>query len=224
MNNYIIFESEQFDKKLYGHVMMLNYRMSNMCIKADPVSLLPVTIFLAGSAFNFEDVAEVSKPDEFTFDVVPKNQNNLQNIIAGIFDMHPEFKMELKEEYDLVTDKDVTHIIYTMPEVNKDRRKLMTDAVKLFHTECKASIDLEYTQLQARLVEPYLSMKPGEVDEANNKFNETKEKYLKMAQEILDTKLAEIEEGYQRYLQKCDEEEKASKTIDFTKGFKMHED
>ncbi len=224
MNNYIIFESDQFNRKLYGYVMMFNYRMSNMCIKADIVSLLPITIYLADSALDFEDVANVTKPDEFTFDVVPKNQNNLQNIIEGIFDMHPEFKMELRNEMDPLTDKDVTHIMYTMPEVDKDRRKLMIDAVKLFHTECKASIDLEYTQLQARQVEPYLSMKPEEVEEANNKFKETKDKYLKKAEEMLDAKLAEIEEGYQRYLEKCDEEEEASKTIDFTKGFKMQED
>ncbi len=224
MNNYILFESDQLNRKLHGHVMMLNYRMSNMCIKADPVSLLSVTINLAGSALDFEDVAQASKPDEFTFDVVPKNQNNLQNIIIGVFDMHPEFKMELKVEHDPLTDKDVTHIMYTMPEVDKDRRKLMIDAVKLFHTECKASIDLEYTQLLARLVEPYLSMKPEEVEEANNKFKETKDNYLKKAQGILDSKLSAIEEGYQRYLEKCDEEEEASKTIDFTKGFKMEEE
>ena len=98
MNNYISFETIDFAKKLKGYNMLFNYRMSNLCVKAEPTALMPVTVFVAGTEYNLEEVANILKPDDFSFDVYPKNQNNLQDIISGIFDVHPEFKMELKTD------------------------------------------------------------------------------------------------------------------------------
>jgi ribosome recycling factor len=201
MNNYISFETIDFAKKLKGYNMLFNYRMSNLCVKAEPTALMPVTVFVAGTEYNLEEVANILKPDDFSFDVYPKNQNNLQDIISGIFDVHPEFKMELKtDKAENEGGADTQHVFYTMPPVDKDRRKLLNETTKTFHKECMVNLDLAYADLQARLVEPYTQMSPQNVDEARKGFKKVYDDARDECDKMLQLKLNEIEEGYQRYL------------------------
>jgi ribosome recycling factor len=201
MNNYISFETIDLAKKLKGYNMLFNYRMSNLCVKAEPTALMPVTVFVAGTEYNLEEVANILKPDDFSFDVYPKNQNNLQDIISGIFDVHPEFKMELKtDKAENEGGADTQHVFYTMPPVDKDRRKLLNETTKTFHKECKVNLDITYAELQARLVEPYTQMSPQDVDEARKGFKKVYDKAREECDKMLQLKLNEIEEGYQRYL------------------------
>ena len=201
MNNYISFETIDFAKKLKGYNMLFNYRMSNLCVKAEPTALMPVTVFVAGTEYNLEEVANILKPDDFSFDVYPKNQNNLQDIISGIFDVHPEFKMELKtDKAENEGGADTHHVFYTMPPVDKDRRKLLNETTKTFHKECMVNLDVTYADLQARLVEPYTQMSPQDVDEARKGFKKVYDKAREECDKMLQLKLNEIEEGYQRYL------------------------
>ena len=201
MNNYISFETIDFAKKLKGYNMLFNYRMSNLCVKAEPTALMPVTVFVAGTEYNLEEVANILKPDDFSFDVYPKNQNNLQDIISGIFDVHPEFKMELKtDKAENEGGADTHHVFYTMPPVDKDRRKLLNETTKTFHKECMVNLDVTYADLQARLVEPYTQMSPQDVDEARKGFKKVYDKAREECDKMLQQKHNEIEEGYQRYL------------------------
>lgn len=201
MNNFITFELTDLAKKLKGYTMLFNYRMSNFCVKAEPTALMPVTIVVAGMEFNLEEVANIMRPDDFTFDVYPKNPNNLQDIINGIFDAHPEFKMELKtDKAEIEGAEDKRHVIYTMPPVDKNRRKLLNETVKAFHKECKVNLDVTYAELQTRLVEPYATMSPLDIDEANKGFKKVFDKAKEECDKMLELKLNEIEEGYQRYL------------------------
>lgn len=201
MNNYISFETIDFAKKLKGYNMLFNYRMSNLCVKAEPTALMPVTVFVAGTEYNLEEVANILKPDDFSFDVYPKNQNNLQDIISGIFDVHPEFKMELKtDKAENEGGADTQHVFYTMPPVDKDRRKLLNETTKTFHKECMVNLDVTYADLQARLVEPYTQMSPQDVDEARKGFKKVYDDSRDECDKMLQLKLNEIEEGYQRYL------------------------
>ena len=206
MNNYISFETIDFAKKLKGYNMLFNYRMSNLCVKAEPTALMPVTVFVAGTEYNLEEVANILKPDDFSFDVYPKNQNNLQDIISGIFDVHPEFKMELKtDKAENEGGADTQHVFYTMPPVDKDRRKLLNETTKTFHKECMVNLDVTYADLQARLVEPYTQMSPQDVDEARKGFKKVYDKAREECDKMLQQKLNEIEEGYQRYLHEDNE-------------------
>lgn len=201
MNNYISFETIDFAKKLKGYNMLFNYRMSNLCVKAEPTALMPVTVFVAGTEYNLEEVANILKPDDFSFDVYPKNQNNLQDIISGIFDVHPEFKMELKtDKAENEGGADTQHVFYTMPPVDKDRRKLLNETTKTFHKECKVNLDVTYAELQARLVEPFAKMSPLDIDEARKGFKKVYDDARDECDKMLQLKLNEIEEGYQRYL------------------------
>lgn len=201
MNNYITFELTDLAKKLKGYIMLFNYRLSNFCVKAEPTALMPVTVVLADAEYNLEEVANIMKPDDFSFDVYPKNQNNLQEVIKGIFDAHPEFKMELKtDKAENEGGEDKHHVLYTMPPVDKNRRKLLNEAAKTFHKECVVNLDVTYAELQARLVEPYTKMSPLEIDEARKAFKKAYDSAKDQCDKMLELKQNEIEEGYQRYL------------------------
>ena len=201
MNNYITFELTDFAKKVKGYSMLFNYRMTNLCVKAEPTALMPVTVLVAGTEYNLEEVANIMRPDDFSFDVYPKNPNNLQDIISGIFDVHPEFKMELKtDKAEHEGGEDKHHAFYTMPVVDKDRRKLLNDTVKVFHKECMANLDVTYAELQTRLVEPYAKMSPQDIDEAGKAFKKVYDKAREECDKMLQLKQNEIEEAYQRYL------------------------
>jgi hypothetical protein len=202
MNNYIAFEINDFQKKLNGYNMLFNYRMTNLCVKVEPTALMPVTVILANAEYNLEEVADIIKVDDFSIDVYPKNQNNLQQVIDGIFDVHPEFKMELKtDKAETEGGEDKHHAFYTMPEVNKERRDLLNDLTKTFHKECQLNLDATYAELQVRLMEPYTKMSPAEIDEARQGFENIFNKAKEMCDKLLQLKLNEIEEGYQRYFE-----------------------
>ena len=201
MNNFITFELTDLSQKMKGYNMLFNYRMSNFCVKAEPTALMPVTVAMGDMEYNLEEVANIMRPDDFTFDVYPKNPNNLQAIINGIFDSHPEFKMELKtDKAEIEGGKDRQHVIYTMPPVDKNRRKLLNEAAKTFHKECTVNLDITYAELQPRLVEPYATMSPVDVDEARKAFKKVYDTAREQCDKMLEQKLNEIEEGYQRYL------------------------
>ena len=52
---------DQLHEKLTGYVAMLNFRFLNMCIKAEPASLIPVKVNIEGSQKNLEQVAMTAK-------------------------------------------------------------------------------------------------------------------------------------------------------------------
>lgn len=201
MNNYITFELTDLAKKLKGYVMLFNYRLSNLCVKAEPTALMPVSVFVADTEYNLEEVANIMRPDDFSFDVYPKNQNNLQEVIGGIFEAHPEFKMELKiDKAEHEGGEDKSHLLYTMPPVDKNRRKLLDETAKIFHKECKVNLDATYAELQPRLVEAYAKMPVLEIDEARKAFKKAYDTAKDQCDKMLEQKQNEIEEGYQRYL------------------------
>ena len=201
MNNYITFELSDLANKMKGYNMLFNYRMTNLCVKAEPTALMPVTVTLSGMEYNLEEVANILRPNDFSFDVYPKNQNNLQEVINGIFDVHPEFKMELKtDKAENERGENKLHAFYSMPPVDKNRRKLLNETVKVFHKECMVNLDVTYAELQTRLVEPYTKMSPQDIDEARKAFKKVYDKAREECDKMLELKLNEIEEGYQRYL------------------------
>ena len=135
MDNYIIAEINEFSQKENGYLALFCVRLGNFCVKADPQAMLSATIHLESAEYNFEDVADATRPNDYTFDVTPKNENNLSAIVQGVAEVHPEFKVSVKiKEYDEGFEE--RHIIYTMPEVNKERRDLLNEVCKTFHKEC----------------------------------------------------------------------------------------
>ena len=199
MDNYIIAEINEFSQKENGYLALFCVRLGNFCVKADPQAMLSATIHLESAEYNFEDVADATRPNDYTFDVTPKNENNLSAIIQGVAEVHPEFKVSVKiKEYDEGFEE--RHIIYTMPEVNKERRDLLNEVCKTFHKECVAKLDWAYSKRLADTAQLLARLSVQEADNVKKVFEKTYHDAKENAEKLLNAKLQEIEEGYQRYL------------------------
>lgn len=199
MDNYIIAEINEFSQKENGYLALFCVRLGNFCVKADPQAMLSATIHLESAEYNFEDVADATRPNDYTFDVTPKNENNLSAIIQGVAEVHPEFKVSVKiKEYDEGFEE--RHIIYTMPEVNKERRDLLNEVCKTFHQECVAKLDWAYGKRLADTAQLLARLSVQEADNVKKVFEKTYHDAKENAEKLLNAKLQEIEEGYQRYL------------------------
>ncbi|MBR1504168.1 MAG: ribosome recycling factor [Prevotella sp.] len=219
MNIYVSSAITSLKEKLNAYVALLNYRYINLCIKAELGSLLPVTV-IADKEYNLEDVALVFTPDEHQFDIHPKLRDYLQPVIDGIFDVHPEFKLEIKqvENSDDPRDK---HLLYTMPEVDKDRHDVLENLTKVFYEECDAEIDKELALHTAGLPELTGKMSAEDIDEIKDELFSIKDEYHDKTKELKQEKLIEIEEAFQRYLAANEGKKLAEDEIDFTKCMRL---
>ena len=221
MNVYVRQEVQDFQDKMNGYLTLFNYRMMNFCVKAEPVALLPVTVDFYDSEYNLEEVARIQKPNDYQLEVFPQKMDYLDEIAAGVFDVHPEFKVET------ITDKDSQgreehHLLYTMPEVNKDRRDLLNNTVKTFYDECKAHLEECNTKYEAKFVE-ILSEQPSEFEAAKDAVSDIYNDSKKQAEKLYQAKCDEIEEGYQRYLEQEEKKQsEESQKFDFTKGMPLN--
>ena len=220
MNLYITAAVKELKEKLNAYLSLLTYRYANLCVKAELGALLPVTVH-AEREYNLEDVAKVATPDDFRFEIYPNVLDHLQAIISAVFDVHPEFKMELvREDYG----NHNKHITYTMPEVNKDRRKLLNDTAKLFYEECDAEIEKECAVYMAEL--PLLADKlsVGDLADVTKMLKRSREESLETSQEIYQKKLAEIDEAYQHYLTDHADDDQGHAGFDVTSSMKLFDE
>lgn len=219
MNNIVESEINKAQGKMGGYLALLMFRYSNLCVKAELGSLIPVTIQKDFEDHNLEEFADTGIPNDYQLSVFPKDPKDRDDIIAGIFEAHPEFKMQIVSA-DGSDKEEMKYLLYTMPDVDKDRRDFLLNAVKGLCEECKARIDMTYGKYKARFVELLVSLPPEEADEANQKLEDAYKLHKEKAEEILDTKRDEIEDAYFHYVQKhlSDEENQG---YDVTQGIRM---
>ena len=66
------------NSKMNGYAVLLNYRYMNLCVKAEPASLLNVSVVCEDRPLDIEQVADVTiSPDDFHFEVYPKDSDLL---------------------------------------------------------------------------------------------------------------------------------------------------
>ena len=204
--------------------MMFNYRMMNLCVKAEPGALVPVIVTVGGKDYNLEEVAQIRRPDDYVFEIRANNGDYLQNIIDGIMDVHPEFVFEMKTEKD-IEDKDVNYAQYTMPEVDKDRYDLLSETTKAFYNECLVSIDAVYAQKEAKLAEVAVHAPAEDVQQIKNELDEYYNNAKDEAQKMRDMKLQEIEEAYLHYQEKEQDREIGKiNSFDYSQGMRLDQD
>ena len=199
----------ELDGKLTGHAALLNYRYMNLCIKAEPMSILSIIVTdIEGNTFNIEEVADCIQRDEFSFAFVPKEMEMLPFIQKGIAETHPEFKQEVikpqDDEHFFYPDTSEydqeRHIICTMPEVDDNRYDLLKQSVKALYEERKVEMDkikAEYTQT---IADRTADLPKDEADEAKNRLEELCNQYSDIIQQYRDNKEQEIEEAHQNWL------------------------
>lgn len=220
MNNYILSETSSAQKEMSAYDALLNYRFMNLCVKAEVASLMPVTVYVGDDECNIEDVADVSLPNEYQMTIYPKNPNNLSAIIQAVYEAHPEFKMEIKSHNDS-DEANQRYVLYTMPEVDKNRHDFLNEGVEGLADECRLKIDAVYAKYEAKFVEELAKLPPEVLDEAKQALDNVRKKSQDMAINLLIKKQQEIDDAYVRYQEKQEQEKVEQKDYDVAHGFKM---
>lgn len=206
----------ELDTKLNGYVALLNYRYMNLVVKAEAVSLLPITVSYGGDEFCIEEVADVAQPSETQLIIYPKDQDLLFSIGKGIATTHPEYEQEIVDDYEedegeqsdeeTETEKE-RHILLTAPKVDKDRRDILMEGVKIIYDELKVKVETNNAFYVKKITTSLASASPEEVEEAKNALDGIVNQYSDMAKVYREEKEKEIEEAYQLYLEGQEEKQ-----------------
>jgi len=226
MNTILIKHINDTQQKMGAYLSLLDLRYKNLCVKADPVSLLPVTIDTGTEQLDLENVANVSIPNEFQLAIYPHIPAYTHDIVRGVFEAHPEFKLEIRDMneerknkendseeegpdmsqlgLDEAFDEDseeTKYLLYTMPEVDKNRRDFLNNGVSALHQQCKVRLDAEYAAGLKRFEEAEIYSSEKDMQEARQDLKDILEDVKDKADQKLQEKQLEIEEAYQHYLE-----------------------
>ena len=183
-----------------------SYRLMNLCVKAEPVSLLSIEAMIEGEPQKLEECARIGKEDDYSFQIFPNYDGDIPALAKAIFMDHPEFKQEMRTmQVDISEDEskpdmqDVYYIQVTMPEVDDNRYDVLKNGVKGLYEENKAQMEAVSAKYDAKLA----TLLDGESDEDVKKVREARDKQTKSSYEqrdkIYNDKLKEIEDAHQKW-------------------------
>ena len=212
MNIHLLREIDDANSKFSAYFGLLDYRYKNLCAKADGASLMPVTVIADGFECNIEDVAMVAKPNDYQLAVIPTEERYLRDLIEGIFEAHPEFKMkimvkdkdgvrEVDESETESTEDGEKFLLYTMPDMDKDRRDLLRQGVNGLYEECNTKVKLVNADAMQRMEEGSFICTQKDMDEGRAELKKSYDLIKENIDKLREMKLEEIEEAYHRYLE-----------------------
>jgi hypothetical protein len=207
MKRAIFKEYEQYGDDLSGHCARFSYRLMNLCVKAEEVSLLPVEVLIDGDLQRIEECSKIAKKDEYSFMVVPDYEEDLPAVAQGVFLEHPEFKQTIEsmtvdgvDEEGKPVSSDVPYLLLTMPKVDNERYKVLKDSAKLLYDECKAAMELATAGADVKL--PPLMV--GESEEDIKRFNKMRDQleaeWNGHREKVYQEKLQEIEDAHNLWM------------------------
>ena len=213
MRRDIIKEFDMLGDALSTLSAQFAYRLMNLCVKAEPVSLLSIEAMIEGEFQKLEDCAQIGKEDDYSFQIVPHYDDDLPTLAQAVFKEHPEFKQEFKKiQVDISEDPnnpdvhDVYYLQLTMPEVDDERYDVLKNGVKAYYEENKAQMEAVSAKYDAKLAK----LLDGESDDDIKKVKQARDKQTETWYEHRDRtyndKLKEIEEAHEKwkYQQKKD--------------------
>jgi ribosome recycling factor len=188
------------ESRLGGYVTLLVYRYANLCVKAQPLSLLSAQIIDEEmGVMKLEQVAGVMLLDEYHLKLVPFDPRFNFPLCKAIMKEHPEFKQDLVKPENGEEDERI--LILTMPEVNKDRRDVLIDSVNVLFDGCKAKMDKTSAEYRLKLEKKILTLPTeDERTEAKDALDSSIKNHQGIVDKVKEDKVKEIEEAYQRYL------------------------
>ena len=206
MKREIIKEFDMLGDALSTLNAQFAYRLMNLCVKAEPVSLLSIEAMIEGESQKLEDCTQIGKEDDYSFQIFPNYDGDIPALAQAIFMDHPEFKQEMKTmQVNISTDEDnpdmqdVHYIQVTMPEVDDNRYDVLKNGVKAYYEENKAQMESVCAKYDAKLA----TLLDGESEEDVKKVKKAREKQTKTWNEHRDTiyndKLKEIEDAHEKW-------------------------
>ena len=207
MKREIIKEFDMLGDALSTLNAQFSYRLMNLCVKAEPVSLLSIEAMIEGEPQKLEECARIGKEDDYSFQIFPNYDDDISALAKAIFMDHPEFKQEMRTmQVDISEDEskpdmqDVYYIQVTMPEVDDNRYDVLKNGVKAFYEENKAQMEAVSAKYDAK----FATLLDGESPEDVKKVKEARDKQTKTWYEqrdkIYNDKLKEIEDAHQKWL------------------------
>ena len=206
MKREIIKEFDNLGDALSTLNAQFSYRLMNLCVKAEPVSLLSIEVMIEGESQKLEKCAQIGKEDDYSFQIFPNYDGDIPALAKAIFMDHPEFKQELKTmQVDISEDEskpdmqDVYYIQVTMPEVDDNRYDVLKNGVKGLYEENKAQMEAVSAKYDAKLATLLDSESPEDakkVKEARDKQTKT---WYEQRDKIYNDKLQEIEDAHEKW-------------------------
>ena len=206
MKREIIKEFDMLGDALSTLNAQFAYRLMNLCVKAEPVSLLSIEAIIEGESQKLEDCSQIGQEDDYSFQIFPNYDGDIPALAQAIFMEHPEFKQEMKTmQVDISTEdgksdmQDVHYILVTMPAVDDNRYDVLKNGVNAFYEENKAQMEAVSAKFDAKLA----TLLDGESDEDVQKVKEARDKqtqtWYEQRDKIYNDKLAEIEEAHVKW-------------------------
>jgi uncharacterized protein YukE len=225
MRRATIAEYDRLSDKLTSLVAMMDYKFKNICIKAEEVALLPITVHIEGEDKNLEECATIAKEDDYHFMIFPKYDEDMQDIAVGIAKVHPEFRMERKSMPVTVPDSegnekdvDAKYILLTMPVVDDNRYDVMKQGVDVIYNLCKEQMESANMMAQAK----FASLTPGETKEdletLKKELDKLNDEWNGKRDDIHNAKLKEIEDAHNKWLEEKAESSQAQQEEEAARG------
>ena len=206
MKSKVISLMGEAKNKMNGYLALTSLRYGNLCVKAEMLSLLPVTVVIDDEEMNIEAVADVGTVDDKTIGVIPKQSAYLYEIGKGVMEAHPEFKMDIKQNENSDDEED-KYLTFAMPDVDKDRHKLLSDGVDGLNDQCKAKIDAIYDYYTAQIALHMVNADAETVDKVKDELKKVYDFHNDTLKKMTEDKKKEIDDAYAEYQQKQAEKE-----------------
>lgn len=209
---------KDYENVLSGYAVMLTFRLHNLCVKANPVILLPVVVNVHGMEKTIEEVGKVGLRSDDQMEIYPIHEDLIVHIGQGVAEIHPELKQSVEaiplnapeQEGSREPEQGQNEFKYlrlTVPEVDKNRRDLLLKGVDAYHDEANTQMDAAKVKYTALLQKEMFGQSKDEMQEAQELFDNTYDQHTGMTDKAVADKQQEIEEAYQRYLEKKEEEQ-----------------
>lgn len=209
MRRATIAEYDRLADKLASLVAMMDYRFKNICVKAEEVSLLPITARIEGEDKNLEDCATIGKDDDYHFMIFPKYDEDMMDIAVAIARVHPEFRQERKAMPVTVPDRDgnekevdAKYILLTMPEVDDERYDVLKNGVNAIYEANKAQMEAVTAKADAKFAELIVDESKKDIEQLKEARDKQTKTWYEQRDSIYNNKLKEIEEGHNKWLVK----------------------
>ena len=207
MRRIIIKEFDKLAEDLSNFVAMFNFRMKDLCVKAEEVALLSVKVQVEGEMQNLEKCTTIGKKDDYSFMIVPNSQDDMKAIALGISIVHPDFKQKEEtlsvEAYDGGGNpvvQEVPYIMVTMPEVDDERYDILKQGVDAFYQECKIQMEKALAQSTARISFEGIGEPPEDIEKMLEAVDKLKTNKEELREKLKMEKLLEIEDGHRKWL------------------------
>ena len=206
MNRAAVKEFDKMGDSLSTLNAQFAYRLMNLCVKSEPVSLLPIVVAIDGEKQKLEECAKISKDDDYTFKIFPDFSSDIPALAQGIFKVHPEFKQEMHNEEVNYVDEDgvertenVPYILVTMPEVNDERYDVLKDGVKVVYEDTKVKMENVVTNADAKMAELMAGESEDDIDKLKKARNKQVKTWTEQRDKVYNEKIKEIEDAHMKW-------------------------